>query len=85
MGSFSVLEVIGTATIPDGTLIALIMNKSDHRLDLVPLKSGVQWSFHKDSTWRIDGAHGEEIVRSFCIDDMVYPSPNDNNGKSYTH
>ncbi|KAI9876579.1 MAG: hypothetical protein M1830_006179 [Pleopsidium flavum] len=53
---------------------------SEHRLDLVPLKSGPQWSFDQGAAWRLAGAHGEEIVRSIYIDDksgMVYTTGED--------
>lgn len=54
----------------------LTFGQSDHQLDLVPLRPGHQWSFDQDSTWRIEGAHGEEIIRSFCIDDTVFRHSN---------
>lgn len=50
--------------------------QSDHRLDMVPLKAERQWSLDQGSIWRIDGAHGEEIIRSFCIDYTVCSHPN---------
>lgn len=57
---------------PGGTPDNSNYEQSEHRLDLVPLNSGQQWSIDQESTWRIDGAHGDEIIRSVCIDDTVY-------------
>ncbi|KAJ5294854.1 hypothetical protein N7508_009675 [Penicillium antarcticum] len=45
-------------------------NKMDHRLDLVPLVSGPEWKFDQENLWRLPGAHGEEVVRSVCLDEQ---------------
>ena len=46
---------------------------SRHCLELVPLniKPGVSTDFDKENTIRLEGAHGEEIVRSFCFGDDI--------------
>ncbi len=45
---------------------------SEQRVDLVPLRKGEDtWAFDRASVARLAGAHGEEIVRSFYIDDRV--------------
>src|SRR6059058_6243916 len=43
----------------------------DNRLDLVPLVSGPEWKLDQENLWRLPGAHGEEVVRSVCLDEQV--------------
>jgi hypothetical protein len=45
----------------------------DHRLDLVPLVSGPEWKLDQENLWRLPGGHGEEVVRSVCLDEQVCP------------
>ncbi|KAJ6001323.1 hypothetical protein N7499_002764 [Penicillium canescens] len=45
-------------------------NKMDNRLDLVPLVSGPEWKLDQENLWRLPGAHGEEVVRSVCLDEQ---------------
>ncbi|CAI7636561.1 unnamed protein product [Penicillium pancosmium] len=45
-------------------------NKIDQRLDLVPLVSSPTWQFDKDNTWRLPGAHGDEVVRAVYLDEQ---------------
>ena len=44
---------------------------SEHRLDLIPLDAKSQWAFNEGETIRLAGAHGEDIVRSICVDAQV--------------
>ena len=45
---------------------------SKQQLDLVALRpDGTSWKFDLDSTVRLPGAHGEEIVRSMFFDHPV--------------
>ncbi|KAI4237688.1 MAG: hypothetical protein LQ349_001668 [Xanthoria aureola] len=38
-----------------------------HQLDVVPLHRGSEWGLDTANTLRLPGAHGEEVVRSFCF------------------
>ena len=44
---------------------------SKQHLDLIPLRFADQWAFDTNSTLRLPGAHGEEIVRSISINAEV--------------
>lgn len=44
---------------------------SGQHLDLVPLNLDSGWSFTDGNLLRLEGAHGEEIVRSMCFDPGV--------------
>ena len=46
---------------------------SEHRMDLIPLNARDEWNFNEECTIRLEGAHGEDIVRSFHIDEEVRP------------
>ncbi|OJD26146.1 hypothetical protein ACJ73_02473 [Blastomyces percursus] len=42
---------------------------SEQRLDLTPLVCSPKFDFDLANTWRLPGAHGEELVRSIFLDD----------------
>ncbi|KAK2809255.1 hypothetical protein FQN50_003896 [Emmonsiellopsis sp. PD_5] len=42
---------------------------SEQLLDITPLISSPQYQFDESNTWRLPGAHGEEVVRSVFLDD----------------
>ncbi|KAK2805906.1 hypothetical protein FQN51_008680 [Onygenales sp. PD_10] len=42
---------------------------SEQLLDITPLVSSPQYQFDQSNTWRLPGAHGEEVVRSVFLDD----------------
>ncbi|OAX78735.1 hypothetical protein ACJ72_06955 [Emergomyces africanus] len=42
---------------------------SEQRLDLTPLVTSPKFDLDLANTWRIQGAHGEELVRSVFLDD----------------
>ncbi|KAI9837070.1 MAG: hypothetical protein M1819_000719 [Sarea resinae] len=44
-------------------------NTSERRIDLIPLKLDGEWQSEIGGALRLPGGHGEEIVRSICIDD----------------
>jgi hypothetical protein len=44
---------------------------SEKRLDLVPLVANPTWQIDTNDTWRLMGAHGEEIVRALYLDERV--------------
>lgn len=46
---------------------------SEQRLDIIPLNLEPQWAFDERNAIRLAGAHGQEIVRSLCINDKVGP------------
>lgn len=46
---------------------------SEQRLDLVPLNFQQRWAFDEGNAIRLAGAHGQEIVRSLCINEKVGP------------
>lgn len=46
---------------------------SEQRLDLVPLASQQRWAFDEGNAIRLTGAHGQEIVRTLCINEKVGP------------
>jgi hypothetical protein len=53
-------------------LIDLFVSISDHRMDILPcMRAPGQraWTFGLADTIRLEGAHGDEIVRSFLIHD----------------
>ncbi|PYH46425.1 WD repeat protein [Aspergillus saccharolyticus JOP 1030-1] len=45
-------------------------NKLEQRLDLVPLVSSPSWQFDQTNSWRLPGAHGEEVIRSVYVDEQ---------------
>ncbi|RAL13212.1 WD repeat protein [Aspergillus homomorphus CBS 101889] len=45
-------------------------NKLEQRLDLVPLVSSPSWQFDQNNSWRLPGAHGEEVIRSVYVDEQ---------------
>lgn len=44
---------------------------SGQRLDLVPLNFQQRWAFDQGNALRLTGAHGQEIVRTLCINEKV--------------
>ena len=48
-----------------------LMNCREHRMDLIPLGAKEEWIFAKEHAIRLEGAHGEDIVRTFSIDEKV--------------
>jgi len=48
-----------------------LMNSSQESFDLLQLKTGSPWTFSPESKVTLPGAHGSEIVRSFCFLDSV--------------
>ena len=51
--------------------VSCLMLVSEQQLDIVPLNFQMQWAFDEDNAIRLAGAHGQEIVRSLCINDNV--------------
>ena len=45
---------------------------SIEKFDLVQLRNDKPWKFVSESSVTLSGAHGSEIVRSFCFLDKVY-------------
>jgi len=52
-------------------MIATNVNCSRESFDLVQLQSGSPWTFAPESKVTLVGAHGSDIVRSFCFLDSV--------------
>ena len=48
-----------------------LMRTSTESFDLVQFQNGTPWRFVPDEKVRLPGAHGSEIVRSFCFLDLV--------------
>ena len=54
------------------TFLTKCSNQDNQYLDLVPLQIvDSDWSLAIDSSIRLPGGHGSEIVRSFCFDHPV--------------
>lgn len=51
---------------------SLTLMSSDPHIDLIPLVANPEFTFAKDNIIRLQGAHGEEIVRSICLDASVW-------------
>jgi SEL1 protein len=51
--------------------MATNINYSRESFDLVQLQKGSPWTFAPESKVTLVGAHGSEIVRSFCFLDSV--------------
>ncbi|PGH06210.1 hypothetical protein AJ79_06598 [Helicocarpus griseus UAMH5409] len=51
-----------------GTFVASGKASEKHHFDLTPLISSPKFDLDISNTWRIPGAHGEEIVRSVFLD-----------------
>lgn len=47
------------------------MNCSRESFDLVQLKNNPPWSFSAETKVTLPGAHGSELIRSFCFFDAV--------------
>lgn len=56
---------------PDGGAVLGIGTHSKNEFDLVQLKPGKPWTFAPETKVTLAGAHGSEIVRSFCFLDAV--------------
>lgn len=56
---------------PDGGAVLGIGSHSKNDFDLVQLKKGKPWVFAPETKVTLSGAHGSEIVRSFCFLDLV--------------
>ncbi|QSZ29663.1 hypothetical protein DSL72_004179 [Monilinia vaccinii-corymbosi] len=52
---------------PDGGAVLGIGSHSKNNFDLVQLKKGKPWVFAPEAKVTLSGAHGSEIVRSFCF------------------
>ncbi|KAM3069254.1 hypothetical protein ACMFMG_010765 [Clarireedia jacksonii] len=52
---------------PDGGAVLGIGTHSKNEFDLVQLKPGKPWTFVPETKVTLAGAHGSEIVRSFCF------------------
>ena len=48
---------------------------SGHHLDLHPLSSKPDWSFHARNSTRLTGGHGEDIIRAMRLNEIVNPPP----------
>ena len=59
------------AAYKDRIRIHELMNCSKHQMDLIPLDAKEEWSFAKEHMIRLQGAHGEDIVRTFFVDEKV--------------
>lgn len=56
---------------PDGGAVLGTGRHSKSDFDLIQLKKGKPWVFAPETKVTLDGAHGSEIVRSFCFLDSV--------------
>lgn len=56
---------------PDGGSVIGVGTHSRENFDLIQFKNNPPWSFALDSKVSLRGAHGSEIVRSFCFLDSV--------------
>ncbi|TVY84732.1 putative WD repeat-containing protein [Lachnellula suecica] len=54
---------------PDGGAVLGVGTHSRESFDLIQLKKGSPWTFAPDSKVTLIGAHGSEIIRSFCFID----------------
>jgi hypothetical protein len=54
-----------------GIRFAELRIASREGFDLIQLKNGPPWTFALESKVTLSGAHGSEIVRSFCFLDSV--------------
>jgi len=52
---------------PDGGSVIGVGTHSQGNFDLIQLKNNPPWSFAPDTKVSLQGAHGSEIVRSFCF------------------
>ncbi|PQE03262.1 ubiquitin- ligase sel1 ubx2 protein [Rutstroemia sp. NJR-2017a BBW] len=57
---------------PEGGAVLGIGTHSKNEFDLVQLKPGKPWTFAPETKVTLAGAHGSEIVRSFCFLDAGY-------------
>ncbi|TQS37945.1 hypothetical protein Golomagni_01560 [Golovinomyces magnicellulatus] len=56
---------------PDGSAVMGIGTHSQEKFDFFQLKNNFPWSFVHDEKVTLEGAHGPDIVRSFCFLDNV--------------
>jgi len=68
LGGEYVVNVLGRA---DGGAVLGLGTHSRESFDLVQLKSGKPWTFSLEEKVTLLGAHGSEIVRTFCFLDEV--------------
>ena len=47
------------------------MNRSQHQMNLIPLVAKEEWKLAKEHMVRLQGAHGDDIVRTFIADEKV--------------
>ena len=58
-------------SLPFLTSNLIFFTSSKQSLDLIPLRSSGIWKFDQKNTIHLQGAHGEDIVRSVWLDDKV--------------
>jgi len=56
---------------PGGDAVMGMGTHSKESFDLIQLKNGKPWTFDPETKVTLSGAHGPEIVRSFCFLDSV--------------
>jgi WD repeat-containing protein 89 len=66
------LELIGIYSLPKNLRYSANSNyRSQETFDLIQFMNAPPWSFAPDSKVTLLGAHGSEVVRSFCFLDSV--------------
>ncbi|KAH6711732.1 hypothetical protein BKA61DRAFT_487706 [Leptodontidium sp. MPI-SDFR-AT-0119] len=60
---------------PDGGAVIGVGTHSRESFDLIQLRNNPPWAFSPESKVTLPGAHGSEIVRSFCFLDALISTP----------
>lgn len=85
---FSVLELKSETTLPNFVkrMLTLCSKQGFELVFLAKNPSGEGWALDRENSVGLPGAHGEEIVRSFCFFDeahVVYTAGEDGNVKAW--
>lgn len=85
---FSVLELKSETTLPNFVkqVLTLCSKQAFELVFLAKNPNGEGWALDRENSVGLPGAHGEEIVRSFCFFDeahVVYTAGEDGNVKAW--